>query len=108
MSEKAKKIIEFGQPQISPQKPSECCEKVGPLYVKNTLVGEKWYEPAFPQFSGALREESIPDVKSIYCNGFTDLRGDQRIGYEYSGFCEILGRWIASPYDGLETSQSAY
>jgi hypothetical protein len=49
-------------------------------------------EPAFRRGFGALGEESIIDVKSICCNGFTDLRGDQRAGYEYSGFCEILGR----------------
>jgi hypothetical protein len=76
------------------------------LYVKNTLVGEKGNlegfglflqipkrdEPAFRQGSGPLREESIIDVKYICCNGFTDLRGDQRAGYESSRFCEILGR----------------
>jgi hypothetical protein len=28
-------------------------------------------EPAFQQGSGTLREESIIDVKSIYCNEFT-------------------------------------
>jgi hypothetical protein len=58
-------------------------------------------EPAFRRGCGAPRKESITDVKSIYYNGFTDLRGDQRVGYEYSGFCKILGRSIASPYNGL-------
>jgi hypothetical protein len=49
-------------------------------------------EPAFRRGSGALREESMTDVKSNCCNGFPDLRGGQRVGYDYSGFCEILGR----------------
>jgi hypothetical protein len=65
-------------------------------------------EPAFRRDCGALRGESRTDVKSICCNGFIDLRGDQNVGYEHSGFSEILGREIASPYDGSETSQSAY
>jgi hypothetical protein len=47
-------------------------------------------EPAFWRGCGALREESIIDVKSICCSGSTDLRRDQRVGYEYSGFYEIL------------------
>jgi hypothetical protein len=64
-------------------------------------------KPAFRRDCGALKEESITDVKSICGNGFTDLRGDQRVGYEYSRFCEIMGRYIASPDDGLETSQSS-
>jgi hypothetical protein len=49
-------------------------------------------EPAFRLGCGVFREESITDVKSICCNRFTDLKGNQRVGYEYSGFCEILGR----------------
>jgi hypothetical protein len=49
-------------------------------------------EPAFQRGCGALREESITSVKSISCNGFTDLRADQKVGCEEFGFCEILGR----------------
>jgi hypothetical protein len=49
-------------------------------------------EPAFRRGSEALRKELIIDVKSICCNGFTYLRGDQGVGCEYSGFFEILER----------------
>jgi hypothetical protein len=49
-------------------------------------------EHAFRRGSGALREKSMTDVKSICCNGFTDLRGEEKVGYEYSGFCAIIGR----------------
>jgi hypothetical protein len=65
--------------------------KVGNLEVFGRFLRiPKRDEPVFRRGCGALREESITDVKSICCNGFTDLRGDQRVGYEYSRFCEIM------------------
>jgi hypothetical protein len=40
-------------------------------------------ELVFWQGGRKLREESLADIKSIYCNGFTDLRGGQIVEDKY-------------------------
>jgi hypothetical protein len=106
MSKKQKGLSNFTTPKFHLTNRQNAAKTFARCPLKTGQFGKSWQfgsvwslsqiqkrdEPAFWRDYGALREESTTDLKFICCNGFTDLRGGQRVAYEYSGFCEILRR----------------